>query len=144
MKNACLFFLYVVKCKSKGHGDIKKIQTPMKKSIMQKVTLTFKTPRAVIENGNPVIKYETQTETHIVASTKSQNNLIDDMQRDGKIPTEKKIENLFLDRAETEKAVDAFVSSQIKDTKTAELVSAFVKNALDGACVYYKPIIRKK
>lgn len=111
---------------------------------MQKVTLTFKTPRAVIENGNPVIKYETQTQTHIVASTKSQNNLLDDMQKDGNIPTEKKVENLFLDRAKTEKAVDDFVCAQISDVDTAKLVAAFVKNALDGACVYYKPIIRKK
>lgn len=66
------------------------------------------------------------------------------MQKEGKIATEKKVENLFIDKAETEKAVDAFVSAQIKDTETAELVAAFVKNALDGACVYFKPIVRKK
>lgn len=111
---------------------------------MQKVELTFKTPVATLKDGKPVIVYEVANATHIVASTKSFNNLLEDYQAQGKMPTSTKREDLFLDKDKTEKAVDNLVNEQIKDTEVAKLVSEFVKKALDGACVYYKPIVRTK
>ena len=111
---------------------------------MQIVNLTFKTPTAVIENGKPVVKYEVANEQFVVASTKSFNNLIDDLKQEGKIATHTEKKDLFLDKEKTEKAIDSLVAEQIKDDAICELVQEFVKKALDGACVYYKPIIRKK
>lgn len=111
---------------------------------MQKVQLTFKTPTATMKDGKPVVVFETATATHIVASTKSFNNLLEDYQAEGKIPSQTKKEDIFLDRVKTEQAVDALVNEQVKDKDTANLIAEFVKKALDGACIYYKPIIRKK
>lgn len=122
----------------------KKNKVAQREFIMQKVELTFKTPVATIKDGKPVIEYQTETAMHIVASTKSKNNLLEEYQQNGKIPTSTKVQDVFLDRVKTEKAVEEIVKAQVDDKEIVERVIDFVKKALDGACVYYKPIVRKK
>ena len=89
--------------------------------------------------------YKTETASYIVASTKSFNNLIDDLKAANKTPSTMERVDLFLDKVETEKAVTAMVTNMVKDTEYAPLVVAHIMNALDGACVFKKPpIVRKK
>jgi len=112
---------------------------------MQKVKLTYRTPKAVIKDGKAVVEYEVQESAHVVASTKSYNNLLEELKKDNKIPTESLVVDLFIDKKETAKAVDALVNAQIADKETAVTVSAHIMKALDGACVFKKPpVIRKK
>lgn len=111
---------------------------------MQKVTLIFKSVNVEETAKQKKAVFDTVEKTHIVASTKSFNNLKDKYNTDGQPVSSAKAENLFLDRTATEKAVDTLVSEQIKDKATADMVAEYVKGVLDGGCVYYKPIIRKK
>lgn len=101
-------------------------------------------PQAVLKDGKPAIEFAETTEKYLVASTKSFNNQLDELKRNGKIVADATKDDLFLDRVATEKAVDAFVNEQIKDTETAKMVAEYIKRVLDGGCVYYKEIIRKK
>lgn len=105
---------------------------------MQKVTIVTKKPDWV----NKTMVEETST--HIVASTKSLNNLVEEFQSRGETVASKRVVEIFLDREVTEKAVDRLVEEQINDSEIVDLVKKFVKDALDKSCVYYKPIIRKK
>lgn len=112
---------------------------------MLKVTLTFKELdlAETLKQGKEVRKVTTSN--HIVASTKSYNNLIDDLKHDNKIATESVTEDLFVDKKATEKAVTEFIATQIKEKDTAEYVSNHIMKALDGACVFKKPpVVRKK
>jgi hypothetical protein len=112
---------------------------------MQKVKLTFTTPTAVIENGKAVVKYETETADYIVASTKSYNNLVDDLKLQGKVATNAVVTDLFLDKTSTSKIIADCVKEQIKDTEIAQFITEHCLKALDGACVFKKPpVIRKK
>lgn len=111
---------------------------------MQLVTLEFKALNLDETVKQKKAVYTTETATHIVASTKSFNNLVEDYQKENKAPTSTTRKDLFLDKTATETAVDNLVNAQIKDTETAKLVAEYVKKVLDGGCVYYKPIIRKK
>lgn len=88
--------------------------------------------------------YDTATATHIVASTKSYNNLIEEYQAKNQVPTKASKKDLFLDRAKTEKAVAEMVTAQIEDKEVSKLVIEHINKVLDGGCVYYKPIIRNK
>lgn len=112
---------------------------------MQKVKLIFKTPIAVVENGKPAIKYETETSNHIVASTKSYNNLIENLKQENKIPTNSEVVDLFIDKAKTVNLIKDFISKEINDKETAEYVTNHIIKALDGACVFKKPpVVRAK
>lgn len=112
---------------------------------MQKVELKFRTPIAEMENGKPVVKFIEKKEVHIVASTKSQNNLIDEMKREGKFANETKVVDLFLDKVNTEKAVAAFVDTINESDEVKSMVVSHIMKALDSACVFKKPpIVRNK
>lgn len=89
--------------------------------------------------------YKTETVHYLVASTKSFNNLMDDLKAENKTPSTAERTDLFLDKAVTEKAVTAMVADMVKDTEYAPLVVAHIMTALDGACVFKKPpVVRKK
>ena len=90
-------------------------------------------------------KFVDKVETAIVASTKSQNNLIDEMKEQGKIVASVKVEEIFLDKAKTRQAVADFVSTQVNDKAVADSIISHIVKALDGACVFKKPpVVRKK
>lgn len=89
--------------------------------------------------------YKTETAHYLVASTKSFNNLMDDLKAENKTPSTAERTDLFLDKAATEKAVTEMVAGMVKDTEYAPLVVAHIMTALDGACVFKKPpVVRKK
>lgn len=111
---------------------------------MQLVNLQFKKLNLAETVKQNKEVYDTATATHIVASTKSYNNLLEDYQGKNQAPTKTERKDIWLDRKETEKAIETFVNAQIRDTETAKLVVEYVKNIFDGACVYFKPIIRNK
>lgn len=113
---------------------------------MQKVTLVFREPIAKIKDGKPVIEYDEQTADYVVASTKSYNNLIEELKQDNKIATNSIVENIFIDKETTRKAVEAIVNGQIKDDAvTAKAVINHMMSALDKACVFKKPpVVRAK
>lgn len=85
------------------------------------------------------------TENHIVASTKSFNNLVDDLKANGKVATKTEEIELFIDKSLTVKALAEFIGTQIKDVETAKYIVNHCIKALDGACLFKKPaIIRSK
>lgn len=89
--------------------------------------------------------YKTEIVNYLVASTKSFNNLMKDLKAENKIPSSVETVELFLDKAETEKAVKTLVTNMVKDTEYAPLVVDHIMNALDGACIFKRPpVIRKK
>lgn len=89
--------------------------------------------------------YKTDTAAYLVASTKSYNNLIDDLKQENKVATNSEIKELFLDKAATRNAVAEMVSKAVTDTAYQPLVIEHIMKALDSACVFKKPpIVRKK
>ena len=112
---------------------------------MLKVKATIKT--LDLEKTIAVKKevYNTEIAHYLVASTKSFNNLMDDLKAENKTPSTAERTDLFLDKAATEKAVTAMVADMVKDSEYAPLVVTHIMTALDGACVFKKsPVIRKK
>lgn len=111
---------------------------------MQKVTLEFKQLNLAetVKQNKPI--YDTETATHIVASTKSFNNLIEDYQEQNKVPTKTTRKDIFLDRNKIEVAMQNAIAEQITDNAEKELITKFVCKALEGICIYYNPIVRKK
>lgn len=89
--------------------------------------------------------YKTETANYLVASTKSFNNLMDDLKAENKTPSSAERVELFIDKVATINAVKAMVDSLVKDNEYKPLVVAHIMNALDGACVFKKPaVVRKK
>lgn len=112
---------------------------------MQKVKVIYKEPVAFIENGQAKIKYDVKEETHITASTKSTNNLVDELTKENKKPTDVKVEEIYLDKAKTRQAITELVMSTVADNKIQNSVIEHVMKGLDTACVFKKPpIVRKK
>ena len=112
---------------------------------MLKVKLTFRTldlEKTLVEKRE---MYKVETQNALVASTKSYNNLIDDLKAENKVATNSEIKELFLDKATTEKAIAAMVAANVADTAYQPLVTAHIMKALDSACVFKKPpIVRNK
>lgn len=105
---------------------------------MLHLTLTFSEldlARTVAENK---AIYKQSTANAVVASTKSKNNLLDEYKQQNKVPQKVEEKEVFLDKAQTEKAVAEMVKAQIKDEQIAKMVIAFVNEKLDGACIYKK------
>lgn len=112
---------------------------------MLKVKVTTKTldlEKTIVEKKEI---YKTEIAHYLVASTKSFNNLMDDLKAENKTPSTAERTDLFLDKAVTEKTITAIVADMVKDTEYAPLVVAHIMTALDGACVFKKsPVVRKK
>ena len=113
---------------------------------MQKVVVIVKKPIAEIgDDGKAFIRYEVDEETHLTASTKSTNNLTEELKQQGIVPTETKVEEFFLNKDETRKIVSEMVEKLNPKKELSEKVVSHIMKALDGACVFKKPpIVRKK
>lgn len=112
---------------------------------MQKVVVKFRAPVAVMENGKPVVKFDESEQTHLTASTKSTNNLLDDMKREGLVASDVIVKDFFLNKEETRKAVAELVGKISPEHELDESIIKHIMKALDGACVFKKPpIVRKK
>lgn len=112
---------------------------------MLKVRFTFKKLdlQKTIEQKKEV--YNTATENFLVASTKSFNNLVDDLKSNNMTPTKTEVRELFIDKAAMESKVTAAVNDLVSDTEYRLFVVAHIMKALDSACVFKKPpIVRKK
>lgn len=84
------------------------------------------------------------TITAVVASTKSANNLKEDLAANDVLVRKCDTETVFIDKAIAEKHVTALVEEGVADkTIRADIVKHII-NALDGACVFYKPPIKRK
>ena len=112
---------------------------------MLKVKLTFRTLDLEKTIAAKKEQYKVETQNALVASTKSYNNLIDDLKAENKVATNSEIKELFLDKSETRKAVTEFVAKAVTDTAYQPLVVEHIIKALDNACVFKKPpVVRKK
>ena len=112
---------------------------------MQKLSISVNTPVAVMKDGKPVVEIKREIVSAVVASTKSQNNLIEEMKEQGKNVGTVKVEEIFLDKQATATAVAEMVAKQIKEEEIAKAVVSHIVKALDGACVFKKPpVVRKK
>ena len=112
---------------------------------MLKVRATIKTLDLEKTIAEKKEVYKTETANYLVASTKSFNNLMDDLKAENKTPSSAERADLFLDKVETKKAVTAMVENLVKDTEYKPLVVEHIMTALDGACVFKKPpVVRKK
>lgn len=112
---------------------------------MQKVVVKFRSPVAVIENGNPVVKFDESEQVNLTASTKSTNNLLDDMKSEGLVASDVIVKDFFLDKEETRKTITELVTRISPEHELDESIIKHIMKALDGACVFKKPpIVRKK
>ena len=103
---------------------------------MKKLTITYVT----FENGT-----RTQhTVTEIVASTKSQNNLLEQYSIEEKFVKGKPVEQeLFVDANKTANAL-ATAFAGIGDAETQKALVAHAMRALDAACMFERPDKRSK
>lgn len=110
---------------------------------MQLVKIYFKKldVTKTIEAKKPV--YLEGEDLHVVASTKSFNNLLDDYKAYDKTVVKTERKDFYLDRDALNEAVEECVSAQIDNEEIAGLVVKHIQKVLDGGCIYYKPIIRK-
>lgn len=112
---------------------------------MKELTIDVKNPVAAIEDGKPVIKYESRTDTAIVASTKSANNLLDEYKQRGDIVVRVSERELYLIPEDIKAVLADAISAQIADSEIAEHVLNAAMKALDGACMFKRPpVVRKK
>lgn len=112
---------------------------------MLKVKATIKTLDLEKTIAEKKEVYKTETANYLVASTKSFNNLMDDLKEENKTPSSVERADLFLDKAETKKAITEMVEKLVKDTEYKPLAVEHIMTALDGACVFKKPpVVRKK
>ena len=80
----------------------------------------------------------------VVASTKSANNLKDSLAENRTFVRKCDTENVFIDTALAEKHVVELVNAGVKDESIRKAITEHIMNALDGACVFYKPPIKRK
>lgn len=112
---------------------------------MQKVKLVTKTLDLAETLNHKKEVYKSKESKHLVASTKSYNNLIDERKREGKVATESSVIDFFLDKKEVTKLLSDYVLADGKAGEYADMVVEHVIKALDGACVFKKPpVVRKK
>lgn len=113
---------------------------------MKKVIATFKTlnwEKSKAEN-KPV--YDESTEMRIVASTKSENNFVEELTAANKAPTSLVSTEFFLDKSETLKVIVDLVLKKLENESEevhAGVIDHIMK-ALDSACVFWKDLSRKK
>lgn len=111
---------------------------------MKKISVQFKElnwEKSKAEN-KPI--YDIDSEVVVVASTKSENNYIDELTKSGKVPTTKEVKEFFLDKNATRAEVIAMVNKLCDDIEVRDMVVNHIMDALDGACVFWKDLSRKK
>ena len=96
---------------------------------------------ATIAQNRPV--YNVRVDNAVVASTKSLNNLLDEYKAKNETVARVNRVDYFIDKAETEKAVAEMVDKLVDDNTVKYETVEHIMKALDGACVFYRPIIRK-
>lgn len=111
---------------------------------MLKVKVTVKTLDLEKTLAEKKEVYKTEIGNYLVASTKSFNNLLDDLKAANKAPSSAERTDLFLDKVATKEAITAMVDNLVKDNDYKPLIVAHIMNALDGACVFKKPAISRK
>lgn len=97
---------------------------------------------ATIAQNRPV--YDSRVDNAVVASTKSLNNLLDEYKQNNETVAKVNRVDYFLDKEETEKAITEMVNKLVDDKTIVIETADHIMKALDGACVFYRPIIRKK
>lgn len=97
---------------------------------------------ATIAQNRPV--YDSRVDNAVVASTKSLNNLLDEYKQNNETVANVQRRDYFLDKEEVKKAVVDMVDNLVDDKAIVIDTVEHIMKALDGACVFYRPIIRKK
>ena len=119
--------------------DLPQGRTKVRKGNTMKV-LNITTSKANFATG----KFERTNSTAVVASTKSENNLLEELRKDIDANITYTVKDLFLDKSKVLDGVNNLVDEQIKDVDIAKAVKEHIAKVLDGGCIFYKPIIRKK
>ena len=102
--------------------------------------LIIKTKQADFKQG----KFIDNEIVEVVASTKSENNLLDEMKKQGTIIAEVIEKDLFLNKNGLLEIVRAYVDSEIKEEDLAIKVYEHIAKVLDGGCIFYKPFVRNQ
>lgn len=107
---------------------------------MQKLTIHTKT--ADFKAG----KYIDEIITAVVASTKSQNNYLDELKEKGKVVASVVVKDFYLDKGKVLNAVKSLVNDLLinETAETKDATTAHIMDSLNRHCIFYNPIIRKK
>ena len=107
---------------------------------MQK--LSIKTKTADFKAG----KYVDENLTAVVASTKSQNNLLDDLRKSGKVITEVVVKDFFLDKEKVANVISQMCVELLPQESEAiqKATFAHIMDSLNKHCIFYNPITRNK
>lgn len=105
---------------------------------MLKVQIGTKEPKAVIKDGKPVIEFTESVVIAVVPSTKSLNNLIDELQAHAKNPQPPKVKAFKLDENQVENAVNEMVDNLIPDesNEIRDGVKALIFDGMRKACMF--------
>ena len=82
--------------------------------------------------------YSKRTDTAVVASTKSLNNLLDDYKLKNESVAKVERKDFFVDRNATEMAIADMVVVLVDDIDVRKEVTDHIMKALDGACLFKK------
>lgn len=105
---------------------------------MLKVQIGTKEPKAVMKDGKPAIEFTESAVVTVVPSTKSLNNLIDDLQAQAKNPQPPKVKAFKLDEKQAEVVVADMVERLIpnEDVKIKDGVAALIFDGMRKACMF--------
>lgn len=110
---------------------------------MKIVELDIKVVKPFInKEGKPDFKFEDEHRTEVVASTKSQNNLVDELRESGALVGKVEAKDLFMDKNKCEKHLRTMIEEQITDEKLRKSVYNQIVKGLDLACVFEKNSIK--
>lgn len=103
---------------------------------MKKLEITLKEATAVMGKDNkPVVMFNDVTNKYLVASTKSQNNLVEELQESGKIVGKQVAKDWFIDKKVADKyATEIAENSGLEDAYKPLLKDAIIK-AFRTACI---------
>ena len=127
-----------VKCRGRKNALKRLTALDIGVNIMLKVEIGTKVPKAIIKDGKPAIEFDESTVITVVPSTKSLNNLIDDLNSRALNPQTPKVRAFKLDEGKASAEIAKVVESLIP-TENAEIKTATANLIIDGmrkACMF--------
>ena len=91
-------------------------------------------------------KYIDENMQTVVASTKTLNNFVEELQESGKVVAKTTSKELYIDKTKTAQVLKDFVSKEF-DKEDEQAIKDIVNHlimGLDRVCAFYRPIKRSK
>lgn len=102
---------------------------------MKQLTVTQKVATPIMIDGKPSIQWKDENKTYLVSSTKSQNNLVEELQENGVIVGKQIAVDWFLKKDVAEKHAKAIVTESGISQEYASDLEKAILSAFRSACI---------